>query len=163
MESIQKKDLYYEDIQEGVVFQTPSRTVSESDIMLFAGLTGDFNELHTSSMFAAKTPFGERIAHGMLTLAIANGLYMQMGYFNHSTVANLGIEEWRFKKAVRINDTLYVRITLKDKRYTSNPSRGVIHWNVEVCNQENEVVACGIWTKMIMCFSHSGTTVPVGS
>lgn len=145
----QKRDLYYEDITEDMVLVTSTRTVSEADVMLFAGLTGDYNELHTSKTYAESTAFGERIVHGMLTLSIANGLYMRMGYFGHSTVANLGIEEWRFHKAVLLGDTLYVRIMLKDKHMTSDGRRGIVHWNVEVCNQSEDVVASGVWTKMI--------------
>lgn len=145
----QKLDLYFDDISEEQVFVTSTRTVSEADVMMFAGLTGDYNELHTSRTYAEKTAFGQRIAHGMLILSIANGLYMRMGYFNRSTVANLGIEEWRFRKVVLLNDTLYVRITLKDKHMTSDGKRGVVHWNVEVLNQNDEVVASGVWSKMI--------------
>lgn len=145
----QKLDLYFDDISEEQVFVTPTRTVSEADVMLFAGLTGDYNELHTSRTFAEKTTFGQRIAHGMLILSIANGLYMRTGYFNRSTVANLGIEEWRFRKVVLLNDTLYARITLKDKRMASDGKRGIVHWNVEVYNQKDEVVASGVWSKMI--------------
>ncbi len=145
----QKLDLYFDDISEEQVFVTSTRTVSEADVMMFAGLTGDYNELHTSRTYAEKTAFGQRIAHGMLILSIANGLYMRMGYFNRSTVANLGIEEWRFRKVVLLNDTLYVRIALKDKRMTSDGKRGVVHWNVEVLNQNDEVVASGVWSKMI--------------
>lgn len=142
-------DLYYGDIAEDMVLTTPTRTISESDIMLFAGLTGDFNELHTSAVFAEKTVYGQRIAHGMLTLSMANGLYMRMGCFNRSTIANLGIKEWRFVKPVLIGDTLYVRITLAEKHLTSNAEKGVVNWNVEVLNQRNDAVAKGIWTKMI--------------
>lgn len=142
-------DVYFDDLEDGDSFITPSRTVSESDIMQFAGLTGDLNELHTSSEFAENTAFGKRIAHGMLTLAMANGLYMRMGYFNHSTIANLGIEEWRFMKPVLIEDTLHVRITLRDKKLTSKEDRGIVHWNIEVINQNDETVAGGVWTKML--------------
>ena len=141
--------LYYADLPEDFYITTASRTISESDIMLFAGLTGDYNELHTSATFAAKTAFSERIAHGMLTLSMANGLYMRTGLFNESTVANLGIKEWRFGKPVKIGDTISVKISLHEKHLSSRKDRGIVNWNIEVVNQNEEVVASGIWTKMI--------------
>lgn len=141
--------LYYGDILDDFSVTTASRTISEADIMLFAGLTGDFNELHTSATFAANTSFSERIAHGMLTLSMANGLYMRTGYFNNSTVANLGIKEWRFDKPVKIGDTISVQITLHEKHLTSRPDRGIVNWKINVVNQNDETVASGIWTKMI--------------
>lgn len=144
-----KTDLYFDEIEDDICLYTPSRTISEADIMLFAGLTGDYNELHTSTTFAEKTAFGERIAHGMLTLSMANGLYMRMGYFNNSTVANLGIKEWKFSTPVKIGDTIRVKVTLNEKHLTSKPTRGVVNWNIEVLNQKDEVVASGIWVKMI--------------
>jgi len=129
---------------------TSSRTITEADVMMFAGLTGDYNELHTSSRYAQNTAFGARIAHGMLTLAVANGLYMRMNLFEKCTVANLGIESWSFKKAVMLGDTLYVKLTLAGKRVTSNPKKGVIRWKVAVYNQNDEEVAGGIWVKMFL-------------
>ena len=81
-------DLYYEDIETGDEFITATRTISEADVMLFAGLTGDYNELHTSASFAKKNVYGERIVHGMLTLSMANGLYMRLNHFSNSTIAN---------------------------------------------------------------------------
>lgn len=143
-------DINYDDITEDLVFETVSRTITESDIMAFAGLTGDFNTLHTSEEYARNTSYGTRIAHGMLTLAVANGLYMRLNLFDRCTVANLGIENWSFKKAVRIGDTLHVRLSLAGKRVTSNPKRGIIRWQVSVYNQRDEEVACGIWVKMFL-------------
>ncbi|MEA4849386.1 MAG: MaoC/PaaZ C-terminal domain-containing protein [Clostridiaceae bacterium] len=142
-------DLYYGDIEVGDEFITATRTISEADVMLFAGLTGDYNELHTSASFAEKNAYGERIAHGMLTLAMANGLYMRLNHFNNSTIANLGIKDWKFTKAVKFGDTIYTRIVLMEKSLTSNPARGIINWHVDVCNQNDEVVATGTWVKML--------------
>jgi len=150
MERFIPVDISYDDITEDIYFETSSRTVTEADVMEFAGLTGDYNELHTSKGYAEKTAFGQRIAHGMLTLSIANGLYMRMNIFEKCTVANLGIEKWSFKKSVIFGDTLHVKLTLAEKRLTSNPDRGVIKWNVSVLNQNDEEVAGGIWVKMFL-------------
>lgn len=143
-------DLYYDDIEVGDEFITATRTVCEADVMMFAGLTGDYNELHTSDSFAKKTVYGERIVHGMLTLAIANGLYMRLNYFTNSTIANLGIKEWKFTKAVHLGDTIHIRIVLMEKHLTSNPAQGIINWHVDVFNQNDEIVATGTWIKMLI-------------
>ena len=86
----------------------------------------------------------------MLTLAIANGLYMRLNLFEKCTVANLGIEKWSFRKAVLIGDTLHVKLSLLDKRVTSNPKKGVVRWQVGVYNQNEEEVAGGVWVKMFL-------------
>ena len=85
MEEYGFPQLGYDDITEEQVFISAGRTVTESDVVQFAGLTGDMNELHTNEQYAAGTPFGTRIVHGMLTLAIANGLYMRMNIFEKNT------------------------------------------------------------------------------
>lgn len=144
------EDISYDDITEDLEFDTASRTITEGDVMQFAGLTGDFNQLHTSASYAEQTVFGARIAHGMLTLAIANGLYMRMNLFDRYTVANLGIEDWAFKQAVKIGDTLRVKITLAQKRLTKDPGRGIVKWKVQVLNQANDLVAQGIWVKLFL-------------
>lgn len=157
MKTYQAADLTYDDITQDIEFETASRTITEGDVMLFAGLTGDFNELHTSTSYAEHTAYGARIAHGMLTLAIANGLYMRLNLFEKNTVANLGIENWSFQKAVKIGDTLHVVLRLEGKRLTRNLTRGIIRWNVDVLNQDNETVANGIWVKMFLTRAGAGT------
>jgi len=146
---IENLDLYYEDVEVGDEFVTATRTISESDVMLFAGLTGDNNELHTSASFAQETSHGQRIAHGLLTLAMANGLYTRLNYFSKSMMSNLEIRDWKFKKVVKLGDTIHVRMVLAEKHLTSNNERGIFNWHVDVFNQKNEIVATGTWIKMI--------------
>lgn len=142
-----KQELTYHDLEVGSVFLSPTRTVSEGDLFQFAGLTGDFNELHTSETFAAQTGFGRRIAHGMLILSIANGLYMRTGIFTSSVF--LGIESWRSGKPVFIGDTLQLRLTIADKRLTKDGGRGIIGMEYEVLNQDRQVVAEGLFRRMV--------------
>jgi len=144
-----KKDLFFSDITEGMTLVTPSRTITEYDIMLFAGMTGDFNEVHTSATYAENTQYGERIAHGLLTLSVASGLYMRLGYFNHSTVANLGIRDWIFSRPVKIGDTIHVKLTMKEKHLDMKKDRGEVIWKVKVINQRGETVSSGLWQKLI--------------
>ena len=130
----------YEDLVVGESFLSPSRTIAECDLMQFAGLTGDFNELHTSAAFAAKTAFGQ-------VLSIANGLYMRTGIFKTSVF--LGIENWKSTKPVLIGDTITLRITIADKRLTKDGKRAVIGMQYEVLNQNDVVVATGLFRRMI--------------
>lgn len=139
--------LYYDDIEPGDEFISPTRTIGESDIFQFAGLTGDFNELHTSETFAEASPYGTRIVHGMLTLAIANGLYVRIGAFKSSVF--LGIDSWKFTKPVRIGDTIRLRLTIADKRLTKDGKRGIVGMRYEVFNQKDEIVSEGVLRRMI--------------
>ena len=116
--------------------------------MLFAGLTGDLNELHTSEAYAAQTNFGTRIAHGMLTLSIANGLYTRCDLFISSSVF-LGIDSWKAVKPVFIGDTIHLDISIADKRLTKDGRRAILGMRYEVKNQRNELVAEGLFRRMI--------------
>lgn len=138
---------YYEDVDVGDVFFSPSRTVSEADVIQFAGLTGDFNELHTSETFASHTAYGTRIAHGMLTLAMANGLYVRIGAFRNSIF--LGIDYWKFMDPVKLGDTIRLKLTIADKRETKSGTRGIIGIKYEVLNQADKTVAEGILRRMV--------------
>lgn len=138
---------YYEDVDIGEQFFSPSRTISEADVFQFAGLTGDFNELHTSKAYAEHTAYGSRIAHGMLTLAMANGLYVRIGAFKNSIF--LGIDSWKFLKPVRIGDTIQLILTIADKREAKSGKRGIIGMKYEVLNQNEETVAEGVLRRMV--------------
>jgi len=142
-----KRFYTYDDLEVGDYFLSATRTVSESDIFNFAGLTSDFNELHTSSVFAHKTAFGERIAHGLLILSIVNGLYMRLGLFESSVF--LGIENWKSTKPVFIEDTIQLKLTIADKRLTKSGKQAIIGMKYEVLNQNGVVVAEGKFNRMI--------------
>lgn len=137
----------YLDLNVSDYFLSATRTVSESDIFDFAGLTSDFNELHTSIVFANNTTFGKRIAHGLLILAIANGLYMRLGLFESSVF--LGIENWKSTKPVFIGDTIQLKLTIVDKRVTKNGKQAIIGMRYDVLNQDGVVVAEGKFNRMI--------------
>lgn len=139
--------LYYDDIEPGDEFISPSRTISESDIFQFAGLTGDFNELHTSETYAEASPYKTRIVHGMLTLAIANGLYVRIGAFKSSVF--LGIDSWKFTKPVHIGDTIKLKMSIADKRLTRDEKRGIVGMRYEVIDQKDETVSEGVLRRMI--------------
>jgi acyl dehydratase len=131
--------LYFEDVEVGFRFETPRRTVTEADLVAFAGVSGDFNPLHTDAVFAAGSIYGERIAHGALVLALATGLRQRVGLFDGTLMGLLEIRSWRFRAPVRIGDTVRVHNEITELRPTANPDRGIMVQRVEVVN-ENEVV-----------------------
>jgi acyl dehydratase len=133
---------YFEDIQVGAEHLSPGRTVTEADIVAFAGLSGDYNVLHTDAEFMRSSIYGERIAHGLLGLAIQSGLGTRAMARPFATIAFLGLR-WRFKGPIKIGDTIKVRVKVTDKRETSKPDRGIVVLQRSVVNQRGEVVQEG--------------------
>ena len=134
---------YFEDLQTGDEFETAARTIGEADIIAFATLTGDMNPLHTDAEFAKSTPYGGRIAHGMLSLSYAIGLLDRSGLFSGTAIANLGIREWRFEKPVFPGDTIRVRLRIGTLRRTSDGKRGIVERELAILNQRGETVSHG--------------------
>jgi acyl dehydratase len=132
---------YFDDIQVGETYESPGRTVTEADIVIFAGLSGDYNVLHTDAEFMKSSTFGERIAHGLLGLAILSGLFTRAG-IPYATLG-LGTLRWKFKGPIKIGDTIRVRAKVTVKEEGSKPDRGVITVERQVLNQRDEVVQEG--------------------
>jgi len=141
--------LFFEDFTVGQVSETRGLTVTEAHVVAFAGLSGDFNPLHTDETAAAATPYGTRVAHGQLGMAMAAGLVNQTGRYEGTTLALLGYREWNFLKPIRFGDTIRVRLTIEEKRETSKPDRGVILHKVEILNQCDEVVQSGFTNVLV--------------
>ncbi len=136
--------LWYDDLKLGEERYSLGRTITESDMMTFAGLTGDFGQIHTDEEFCKKTEFGTRIVHGLLGLAIAQGLLARTNYTEGTTVASLAWKDWTFKRPIFIGDTVRVRWRLIDKRESgSKPGMGIVTELVELMNQRGEVVQHG--------------------
>lgn len=148
---VEKPKFYFEDFQQGDRFVSPSRTIGISDISLFAGLSGDYNPIHTDAVFGEESQFGERIAHGMLGLSVLTGLMTRTGVFEAGTIALLGIEEWRFKAPVCDGDTVHVVIDIEEVRLTSDGSRGVLKRRVQLVNQRGEVCQQGVLPLLMKC------------
>jgi acyl dehydratase len=140
--------LHFEDFEVGTETVTDSRTVTEADVVAFAGLSGDYNPLHVDAEFARATPFGERIAHGLLGLAIASGLVSRTGAIEGTALAFLATE-WRFTAPIKLGDTITVRSRVADRRETSKPDRGIVTFSVQVVNQRGEVVQEGTQTLLM--------------
>lgn len=140
--------LYFEEFEVGQLFKSRGRTVTEADIVNFAGLSGDYNPLHTDEEFAKKTIFGKRIAHGMLGLTISTGLSQRLGILDDTIMAFLGLE-WNFKAPVFIGDTLHLEQSVKSKRETSKADRGIIVFEAKLVNQKGEIVQEGTRSVMV--------------
>ena len=150
---------YYEDLHVGQEFSGPRRTITEADIVAFAQFSGDWNPLHTDAEFAAQARFGERIAHGLLTLSAVTGLMDRAGLFDGSAVAMLGIE-WRFARPVFIGDTIGFRMRVDSLRPTSDGRHGVVGRRFEVFNQRGELVQEGSLPLLVARRSPSEPAAP---
>ena len=148
---VRKPAFWFEDFEVGDVFTTPTRTVGLAEISTFAGLSGDYNPIHTDAVFAGASDFGQRIAHGVLGMSICTGLITRLGVFEASTIALLGIEEWRFKGPVFDGDSIHVRVVIEDKRLTSDGQRGVLRRRYQMVNQRDEVVQEGVMPLLVKC------------
>lgn len=141
-------EVFFEDLEIGMSAESPSRTMTEGDIVTFAGLSGDYNVIHTDAELSKDTPFGGRIAHGLLGLSIASGLVTRNPSGNqHKIVAFLGLS-WDFKRPVMIGDTIRVIQTVKDKRTTRKPGMGIIIYDLQVKNQRDKICQEGEWKVM---------------
>ncbi len=146
---ITQRGLYFEEFEIGQQIVSMGRTITESDIGLFAGLSGDFNQLHTDEEYAKNSLFGRRVAHGMLILAIASGLAMRTGILEGTTLAFREISEWKFSKPVFIGDTIHVVMKVIEKKEMRRIGGGAISVQVSVVNQHDEMVMKGIWNVLV--------------
>lgn len=134
---------FLEDFEAGQVLRTQGRTVTEADVAGFAASTWDTNPVHTDARFAVEGRFGERIAHGVLGLSFAMGLASRLGVFEGSSVALLGVEEWRFVAPILIGDTIACSVEILSVRRTSAGDTGVLDRRFTLTNQLDEVVQVG--------------------
>ena len=130
----------WEDFVIGERFSSGGRTVAEADILSFAGLTGDFYPLHVDEEFARESAFGGRIAHGVLTLALAVGQVVLTGVYGESIHALAGIDRVRATAPVHIGDTLRTDVEVLDKRETRHAGRGIVSLGYTISNQRQEAV-----------------------
>ncbi len=140
------RSLYFDDFSVGQKFVTKARTVTEADIVNFAGLSWDHNQLHTDAEYAASTQFGTRIAHGLLGVIVHAGLSYKLT--EDSILALLELT-WQFKAPIYIGDTIHIEQRVKDMRAGSSGDHGVLTFEKKVVNQKNEVVQTGTTTILL--------------
>ena len=136
--------LYWEEWKIGAEFVTSARTITETDIINFAGISGDYNPLHIDEEFCRNTQFGTRIAHGPLVYSIATGLIFQLHLYDDTLIAFLGFDSLKFTKPVKIGDTIHARVEVIEKRETSKSDRGIMKRLLQVLNQNNDLVQEGV-------------------
>jgi len=146
--SLLVRGMYFEEFEVGVEIQTAARTITETDIVNFAGLSGDFNFIHTNADTAKDTPFGQRVAHGMLVASIATGLAVQQGFIDGTTLAFRDLT-WKFTKPVFIGDTIHVQVKVTDTKLMARLGGGIVAFEARVVNQNDEVVHKGEWRMLI--------------
>lgn len=139
---------YFEEFEIGGTDETPGRTITEADVVMFAGLSGDWTQLHTDAEFAKETVFGERIAHGLLGLSVASGLAARLGFIEGTIQAFSGLE-WKFRNPIMFGDTIRARFEVKRKKEMGSLGGGLVILAVTVLNQRDETVQKGTWTVLI--------------
>lgn len=144
----QWRGLYLEDIEIGKEIETAARTITEADVSCFAGLTGDYNPLHTNEVWAKENFFGTRIAHGMLGASIMSGLVNQLGLFEGTTIAFLETSH-KFVGPCRIGDTVHVVTVPVEVTPTKKPGRGIVKCQSRLVNERGEVLIEAVDILMI--------------
>jgi acyl dehydratase len=155
------RGLYFEEFQPGMAFTSPGRTVTESDIVSFAGLSGDYTRIHTDAEYSRATPFGARVAHGLLGLAIVSGLAVRTGVLEGTVLAFREINEWKFIRPVFIGDTIHVVMQVVETKELRRLGGGAVSIDFDVRNQKDESVMKGVW-KVLVASGRSGDEASAG-
>ena len=141
--------MYLEDFAPGQGFLTQGRTITETDIVQFGGWSWDTNPVHTDAEHMRGSRFGAPIAHGLLGVSVAMGLVSRLGVFEKSSIALLGIDEWRFIEPVHVGDTVRCRLEILGVRTVSSGSAGVLDRRLELLNQRDVVTQRGRISLMV--------------
>jgi len=138
--------LHYDEIAVGQCWVSRGRTITETDVVNFATLTGDFDPLHMDAEFASGTPFRQRIAHGLLGLTLAAGLASQCPPIR--TDAFVQVDQWQFHKPIFFGDTIRVETTITNMQQTGR-RRGTVIWHRALKNQRDETVQEGQFETIV--------------
>ena len=142
--------LYYEEFESGKRISTPGRTITEADIVNFAGVSGDYNSIHTDAAYSAASFYQQRVAHGLLVLSVASGLAVRSGLMEGTVLAWREINEWRFSQPVFIGDTVHVELEVKETRPMPRLKAGMVVLGVQVINQDHKAVMKGSWSLLVL-------------
>jgi len=148
MDAIIARGRFFEEFEVGYTVVSAGRTITETDIVSFAGLSGDYTQLHTNAEFARQGVFGQRVAHGLLVLSITSGQLVQLGFIR-GTVLAFREMSWKFSRPVFIGDTFHTTATVTKLRPMSKLGGGAVTFDVRVLNQENKVVQRGDWVLLM--------------
>lgn len=131
---------YFEEFEIGAEFTTPARTITQTDIINFACLSGDFNEVHTNFEYCKSTQFGEPIAHGPMVYAVAAGLQYASGLNDGTLLALLQVDGWRMLGPVKHGDTIHMVTKVISKKESSKPDRGTVTFQRRILKQDGSAV-----------------------
>lgn len=143
------RGMYFEEFEVGQQIVTSGRTISEADVMAFAGLSGDHTAIHTDAEFARTTHFGKRVAHGLLCLSIASGLATRTGFIEGTVLAFREINQWKFTRPAFLGDTIHVTLDIVDTKPLPRLGAGAVTIRLEVLNQQEETVMHGRWIVLM--------------
>ncbi len=135
--------MYFEEAKIGMEWTTAGRTITETDVVNFSAMSGDWNPLHSDAEFAAKSMFGQRLAHGTLGLVVATGLTARLGIIDGTAIAARGISDWKFKRPLFIGDTVHARVRLVEVQQVPRLGGGMVTLSIELINQRDEEVQAG--------------------
>jgi acyl dehydratase len=142
--------LFFEDLEPGQKWTSVGRTVTESDVVGFSGLSGDFNPIHLDAEATKNGIFGQRVAQGVLGISMATGLLDSLGLFKESMGAMLSIERWKFLGPMFIGDTIHLELSIESVRITSKGNAGVVERRLTLVKQTGEVIQDGIITVLVL-------------
>ena len=140
---------YFEEFEVEQQITSAGRTLTETDIVAFAGLSGDYNQIHTDVEYSKNTQYGKRVAHGLLGLSIASGLAVQTGILEGTVQFFREINEWRFLKPIFIGDTIHVDLEVMETKPLRRIGGGMVVIKLEVINQQDEIVMRGLWNVLV--------------
>jgi len=143
-----QKGMCFEDFAIGDTGTSVGRTVTETDIVDFAALSGDWNQIHTDVEYAAGTMYKERIAHGLLVLSIASGLAVRMGFMEGTVQAFMGLD-WQFRGPTKIGDTVRVHAEVTELKPMPRLNGGLVTFRMQILNQRDEIVHRGTWSVLM--------------
>ena len=145
-----QRGMFFEEFEVGQKVRSAGRTVTETDIVGFAGLSGDFNQIHTDAAYAKTVPFGQRVAHGLCVLSIASGLAVQTGIMEGTVLAFREIIEWKFSLPVFIGDTIHVEMEVLELKAFPRLGGGAVTISLDVRNQDGKSAQKGKWSVLMM-------------
>jgi acyl dehydratase len=141
--------LYFQEFEIGQHIVTQARTLTETDIVNFAGVSGDFTTIHTDAVYSSQTPFEQRVAHGLLVLSMASGLVIRTGALEGTVLAFREINTWKFSQPAFIGDTLHVDAEVVEKKDMPRLGGGAVTVEVKVLNQNDEIIMRGTWIVLV--------------
>ena len=145
-----QRGMYFEEFEIDQKLRTPGRTITETDIVNFAGVSGDFTSIHTDSVYTQTSPIGQRVAHGLLIISVVTGLAARSGFLEGTVLVFREIMDWKFSKPVFIGDTIHAEFEVKDKKSLPRLGGGAIILLIRVINQKDEIVMKGRFNLLML-------------